>query len=184
MTDETRPTLRQRALDLYRPPFRFDGITYIWDSKGEMVCDSQVEGELADLAPRVRGWGRMKYIPGCDELFVATGHAIAEALTIGWEKLRAGPLPEQRPAHGGPPMTLAEVAAAEQRPDEPEPGSPMAIARAESIARYIGGPAEQREACKTCGGTGKILGPVKDRGRWTEGLKPCPACTGGQREGR
>ena len=79
------PTLRKRALDLYRPPFRYEN-GYIWDSKTEMVADSQVDD---DIGPRVRGWGRMKYLPGCEELYEETGRAIAEAMTLGWEKLRA-----------------------------------------------------------------------------------------------
>lgn len=78
--------LRKRALDLYKGPFRFDGISYIWDANGEMVADGKID---EDIGPRVRGWGRMKYLKDTDALFVETGHALAEALTIGWKALRA-----------------------------------------------------------------------------------------------
>lgn len=78
---------RKRALALYRPPFRYDN-GYIWDGKGEMVADSQID---SDIGPRVRGWGRMKYLPESEALYEATGHLIAEALTAFWAGQTKGP---------------------------------------------------------------------------------------------
>ena len=77
--------LRGRALDFYRPPFRYEN-GYIWDGKGEMVADSVIE---SDVGPRVSGWGRMRYLPDSSELFDEVGRAIAEAMTIGWNTLVA-----------------------------------------------------------------------------------------------
>jgi hypothetical protein len=76
MNDE----MRKRVLAQYTPPFRYEN-GYIWDSKTEMVADSQVDD---DIGPRVRGWGRMKYLPESEALYEATGHAIAEAMTKFW----------------------------------------------------------------------------------------------------
>jgi len=76
----TSDDIRRRAFALYKPPFRYEG-GYIWDGKGEMVADGRVD---SDIGPRVRGWGRMKYMPNAEELYAATGHLIAEALTKFW----------------------------------------------------------------------------------------------------
>ena len=73
-------SLRRRALALYRPPFRYEE-GYIWDGKGEMVADSHIE---SDIGPRVRGWGRMRYEPGSEDLYKEMGEIIAEALTAFW----------------------------------------------------------------------------------------------------
>lgn len=74
--------IRKRAFDLYRAPFRFEG-GYIWDGKGEMVADSRID---SDIGPRVRGWGRMSYLPDTAALYEATGHLIAQAMTEFWRR--------------------------------------------------------------------------------------------------
>lgn len=79
--------LRKRAVALFRPPFRFE-MGYIWDSAGEMVADNREDREDAAALPalRVRGWGRIKYLPESEALHDEAGRLIAEALTKGWPK--------------------------------------------------------------------------------------------------
>lgn len=43
---------------LYLAPFRYDGISYIWDQNNEMVADFRGEGGSI----RPRGWGRFQYM--------------------------------------------------------------------------------------------------------------------------
>ncbi|WP_429497091.1 hypothetical protein ACQUFY_04560 [Robbsia andropogonis] len=77
MSDE----LKKAALDLYRPPFvRKHG--YIFDSAGQMVADDA--GANATL--RVRGWGRIGYLPNAEGLQDQVGDLIALALTEYWER--------------------------------------------------------------------------------------------------
>lgn len=61
MTEE----LKQRALDLYKPPFRFIH-GYIQDSDGRTVADN--DGVSEGIAARVRGWGRISYLPTPEQL--------------------------------------------------------------------------------------------------------------------
>lgn len=77
--------LTERARKLFRPPFRFE-CGYVWDAAGEMVADNREDKEDAEALPalRVRGWGRIKYLPEPDKLHDETGRLIAEALTKGW----------------------------------------------------------------------------------------------------
>ena len=74
---------RKAAMAIYTPPFRFDH-GYIFDSKNHMVADdgdvigpNGVEGAVAS---RVRGWGRIGYMPNAAALQDEVGQMIADAL--------------------------------------------------------------------------------------------------------
>jgi len=84
---------REQALRLYRPPFRHEH-GFIWDADGNMVADDRTAG---DAAVQVRGWGRIKYLPGAEVLHDAVGELIAEALTEYWQRHAAG----QQEGEGG-----------------------------------------------------------------------------------
>lgn len=73
--------LRERAFALYKGPFRYEQ-GYIWDANNEMVADDRKEVAVS----RVRGWGRMKYLPDTNALQDAVGTLIAEALTDYWRR--------------------------------------------------------------------------------------------------
>ena len=76
--------IRQRAIDLYTPPFRFD-YGYIFDSKGEMFCDDKLpQLEQEDSTIRIRGWGRIGYMEEPEKLQNEVGKLIAELLTEHW----------------------------------------------------------------------------------------------------
>lgn len=75
----TADTLTQSALSLYRAPFRFHR-GYIWDANNEMVADNFGQ----DFALRIRGWGRISYLPTPGALQDKVGELIAEALTEYW----------------------------------------------------------------------------------------------------
>ncbi len=80
--------LRERAFKLYRAPFRYE-MGYVWDARNEMVADDHVAGaaELEAVPPvRVRGWGRIGYLPGSESLQDMVGALIAEALTKLWRE--------------------------------------------------------------------------------------------------
>ena len=76
--------MRQECFKLYSPPFNYHR-GYIWDSKGEMVCD---DGGAVDSIARIRGWGRLQYIQDGEfepeELQDCVGELVAEALTKLW----------------------------------------------------------------------------------------------------
>lgn len=73
--------LRERAVALYKPPFKFFG-GYILDSEGQMVADNDVDEDAHIL--RVRGWGRISHLENAAELQDEVGELIAEALTSYW----------------------------------------------------------------------------------------------------
>lgn len=73
--------LDARLLELYKSPFRFDRFGYVWDGKGEMVADNHFKD---DQTLRVRGWGRISYLPNAEEVQDLMGESIAEALTQLW----------------------------------------------------------------------------------------------------
>jgi hypothetical protein len=76
---------RAAALALYEPPFKFMH-GYIYDAKGRMVADQDgFEGGVeAHIAARVRGWGRIGYLPDAAALQDEVGAILAEALTAFW----------------------------------------------------------------------------------------------------
>lgn len=77
---------RAAALALYKPPFRFlHG--YIHDADTQMVADQGgFEGAVeTHIAARVRGWGRIGYMPDAEALQDEVGAVIAEALTAFWK---------------------------------------------------------------------------------------------------
>jgi len=92
--------LRARALALYKPPFTFDGVTYVWDASGEMVLDDKGPSpETGAPIARVRGWGRISYLTRPEELHTTVGHLIAEALTEYWSRRALAPTPAASATH-------------------------------------------------------------------------------------
>lgn len=75
------PEIKQQALALYVPPFKFVN-GYIRDSQGLMMAD-QHEGPDS---LRIRGWGRIQYLDNPELLQDTTGELIAQALTEFWER--------------------------------------------------------------------------------------------------
>lgn len=73
--------LRSRAFDLYRAPFKFM-CGYIFDANNEMVSDKA--GDLEELISRLRGWGRISYLPDPEKLQDTVGELLAELLTKHW----------------------------------------------------------------------------------------------------
>lgn len=77
--------VERSAMALYTAPFRFEN-GYIWDANNNMMadqddaCSNAVGNEIA----RVRGWGRISYLPKPIELQDAVGELIAKALTEYW----------------------------------------------------------------------------------------------------
>src|SRR3546814_4139035 len=74
------------ALALYEPPFTFDH-GYIYDAKDRMVMDAHRrtnEAGHTSIEMRVRGWGRIGYMPNGAALQDAVGVQMAEALTSHW----------------------------------------------------------------------------------------------------
>lgn len=74
-------TIAQAALALYEAPFRYER-GYIWDAKSNMVADNQGQ----DVAMRVRGWGRIQYLPDASTLQDAVGALLAQAMTEYWNR--------------------------------------------------------------------------------------------------
>ena len=82
--DEASPVegdVIRAALELYKPPFRFDS-GYILDADGRVAYDN----EGMDTMGRVRGWGRIQYLPNPEALQDKVGEMIAEAMTDFWKK--------------------------------------------------------------------------------------------------
>jgi len=77
MTDE----MRKRALALFKPPFEFVH-GYILDRAKNTLADNT--DCIDDKALRLRGWGRIGYMPDAANLHDAVGELIAEALTKYW----------------------------------------------------------------------------------------------------
>ncbi len=86
MSQEETPSLFQRAIELYTPPFKFDQFGYINDAVSNVVADDHTEDAPGEVKPplRVRGWGRMCYLPDPEQLQDQVGELIAQALNEFW----------------------------------------------------------------------------------------------------
>ena len=75
----TEKTPKQKAMELLKPPFKFTH-GYIFDSaiQQNKVAD-EGDCEMGTMA-RLRGWGRLGYLPDGAEIQDAIGEIIAEAL--------------------------------------------------------------------------------------------------------
>ena len=80
MSDAQKPpfaTIRKAAMALYVPPFKLlHG--YIYDSNDQMVADS--DGVKASVVTRVRGWGRIGYMPNAEALQDEVGQMMVDAM--------------------------------------------------------------------------------------------------------
>ena len=65
----------EEILHLYKAPFKYDGMGYIWDANGKMIADSI--GESVPAFAQVRGWG---YLTGMGQGGSAIPHDIAEEI--------------------------------------------------------------------------------------------------------
>lgn len=68
---------RAAAMAVYAPPFEYHK-GYIWDSNKRMVADD--DGTEGAVAARIRGWGRLQYMPNAAELQDEIGAMVADAL--------------------------------------------------------------------------------------------------------
>jgi hypothetical protein len=89
---------REAAKAVYTPPFKYEH-GYIFDSQHLMVADNgpicdgpSVEGAVAS---RVRGWGRLGYLPNGAELQDEIGQMMADALNALYQP----PAPDCRTCH-------------------------------------------------------------------------------------
>lgn len=87
-------TIRQAALDLYTPPFRYEH-GYIWDSANHVVADNGEPGEMREqFISRIRGWGRIQYMDNPKGRAAAlqdeVGKMVAEALNAFWAAQKGG----------------------------------------------------------------------------------------------
>lgn len=85
--EEMKNTLTEKALLVYRPPFRYE-CGYIFDAEGKMAAD---EGGSVESSCRVRGWGRLQYMKDVDpaKLQDHIGEMIAESMTAYWKTLKS-----------------------------------------------------------------------------------------------
>lgn len=91
-------TLREDALALYTPPFKFlHG--YVFDSSNHMVADqggisrdNTVEGAVA---LQIRGWGRIGYMPNASQLQDEIGTIVVDALNAYYAVQQAKPEQER-----------------------------------------------------------------------------------------
>ena len=94
-------TLRNEAMSLYKPPFRyFKG--YIFDSANNVFADDGGTDEtiVQNTIARIRGWGKLGYHKNGAELQDELGNLVAEALNKFYEDLDK-PLEEGPPGSGG-----------------------------------------------------------------------------------
>lgn len=96
---------RAAAMAIYTPPFKYQH-GYIFDSQSHMVADNgpicdgpSVEGAVAS---RVRGWGRIGYMPNAAELQDEVGQMMADALNALYQvpPSNAGAEPREASASG------------------------------------------------------------------------------------
>jgi len=71
--------LRKAAMALYKPPFKYVH-GYIYDSGNQVVADDDKVEEA--VAARVRGWGRLSYLPNGAELQDEVGQMMVDALNM------------------------------------------------------------------------------------------------------
>lgn len=77
------PTLTARAIALYKPPFKFV-LGYIFDAEDRVVADDHEMPK--EGISRIRGWGRISYLPDAAALQDECGRIVAQALTEFWER--------------------------------------------------------------------------------------------------
>lgn len=77
--------LRNAAMGIYTPPFRFVR-GYIYDSQDNMVADQGGPGTedtvKGSIAARVRGWGKIGYMPNAAALQDEVGQMMVDALNM------------------------------------------------------------------------------------------------------
>ena len=71
--------LRKAAMAIYCPPFKYVH-GYIFDSGNQVVADDDKVKEA--VAARVRGWGKLSYLPNGAELQDEIGLMMADALNM------------------------------------------------------------------------------------------------------
>jgi len=85
---------RAAAMAIYAPPFKFQ-YGYIYDSQNRMVADNgEIDGSNSvegAVAARVRGWGRIGYMPNAAELQDEIGQMMADALNALYNSQKAKP---------------------------------------------------------------------------------------------
>ncbi len=112
MTDQTQhpepSDLRQRALALYTPPFRYQH-GFIFDSAHQVAADDPAE---RGAAGRVRGWGRIQQMPDGAKLQDEFGKVLVDALDMYYAS--KVPKPDEHEA-----LTFHELP--EQQPKQPKP---------------------------------------------------------------
>lgn len=127
---------RKAAMAIYTPPFKFYG-GYIYDSKGHMVADQDgIDGEVEkSVVARVRGWGRIGYMPNPEELQDEVGHMMADALTAYYThpQPQAVPLTDEQ---------LLEMWSGNEARPTLGKNKVLAFARVIEAAHGIGGPKE------------------------------------------
>ena len=83
MTQPPYGSKRAAAMAIYTPPFRYEH-GYIFDSANHMVADNGGIGDDKSVecavAARVRGWGRIGYMPDAAALQDEVGQMMADAL--------------------------------------------------------------------------------------------------------
>lgn len=75
--------LRNAAFGLYQPPFRYES-GWIWDANNQFVSDEGGPCHYDARMARIRGWGRIQYLPQPERLQDEIGQMVAEALTAFW----------------------------------------------------------------------------------------------------
>jgi hypothetical protein len=81
-------TKRKAAIALYKPPFKFEH-GYIFDAEHHMVADD--DNVKNHVVARVRGWGRIGYMPDAAQLQDEVGRVIADALNAYWGNSKPAP---------------------------------------------------------------------------------------------
>ena len=75
----------EAALSLYKPPFRYEN-GWIWDANNQFVADEGGPSHQEPRMARIRGWGRIQYLPNPEQLQDEIGRMMAEALTEYWSR--------------------------------------------------------------------------------------------------